>query len=50
MVEYNPLKVESLKRVLKEAGFSGLALYGDFRMSPLDRDGTYDLIVVARKH
>ncbi|AFD00938.1 Methylase involved in ubiquinone/menaquinone biosynthesis [Methanocella conradii HZ254] len=49
VVEYNPINVESLKRLLKEAGFSGLALYEDFMMRPLGRDGTYDLIVVARK-
>jgi glycine/sarcosine N-methyltransferase len=50
MVEYNPIKVGQLKNLLKEAGFSRLQLYEDFRMSPLGREGTYDLIVVARKH
>ncbi len=50
VVEYNPIKVERLKHLLKEAGYSCLQLYEDFRMSPLGREGTYDLIVVARKH
>lgn len=49
VVEYNPIGVERLEKLLSSAGFKDLAFYEDFRMTPLGRDNTYDLIVVAKK-
>ncbi len=49
VVEYNHIGVEQLKKLLSSAGFKGPAFYEDFRMTPLDREGTYDLIALAKK-
>jgi glycine/sarcosine N-methyltransferase len=48
-VEYNPIGVKHLDGLLRGAGYKELAFYEDFRMTPLGRDRTYDLIVVAKK-
>lgn len=48
-VEYNPIRVEKLDELVLEAGFRDIMLYEDFRMTPLGRNGTYDLIAVAKK-
>jgi len=49
VVEYNPIGVERLQRLLSSAGFEDLAFYEDFRMTPLGREGSYDLIATAKK-
>ena len=49
VVEYNPVAAEKLDRLILEAGFKDIRLYEDFRMTPLGREGTYDLIAVAKK-
>jgi glycine/sarcosine N-methyltransferase len=48
-VEYNPIRVERLKKLLSAAGFETPAFYEDFRMTPPGKDRTYDLIAVAKK-
>lgn len=48
-VEYDPIGIVRLEQLLTGAGFRDVKLYEDFRMTPLGEDGTYDLIVVARK-
>jgi SAM-dependent methyltransferase len=48
-VEYNPIRVERLKKLLSEAGFENLAFYEDFKMTKLGKQGTYDLIAVTKK-
>lgn len=48
-VEYNPIRVERLEKLLSSAGFGELAFFEDFKMTPLGKEGTYDLIAVAKK-
>jgi glycine/sarcosine N-methyltransferase len=48
-VEYNPIRVERLKKLLSEAGFQTPAFYEDFKMTPLGTGFTYDIIAVAKK-
>jgi hypothetical protein len=48
-VEYNPIGVEHLVELLREAGYGDLALYEDFKMAGLGTGDTYDLIAVAKK-
>lgn len=49
VVEYNPIGVGRIKALLSGAGFNGLELYEDFLMTPLGKNRTYDLMVVAKK-
>jgi ubiquinone/menaquinone biosynthesis C-methylase UbiE len=49
VVEYNPIGVDRLHGLLSSAGFKDIAFYEDFRMTPLGRKGTYDLIAVVKK-
>jgi len=49
VVEYNPIGESRLKGLMSEAGFGDMKLYEDFRMTPLGRYSTYDLIAVAKK-
>lgn len=49
VVEYNPLWVDKLKRLMSHAGFRDLRLYEDFSMTPLGKNHTYDVIAVAKK-
>jgi SAM-dependent methyltransferase len=48
-VEYYPLKAGRLAALLEEAGFHDIRTYEDFEMSPPGKEGTYDIIVVAKK-
>ncbi len=48
-VEYNPIGAKHLEKLLCEAGYRDLALYEDFKMAPLGKEHTYDLIAVAKK-
>lgn len=48
-VEYYPIKAGRLGALIKEAGFGEIRRYEDFRMSPPGKDGTYDIIMVAKK-
>lgn len=49
VVEYNPLWAGKLTWLMKKAGFRDIRLYEDFRMTPLGKDRTYDLIAVAKR-
>jgi SAM-dependent methyltransferase len=49
VVEYNPIWIKKLDSLILESGFREITLYEDFRMTPLGKDGTYDLIAVAKK-
>lgn len=48
-VEYYPLKTGRLTALLEKAGFQDIRSYEDFNMSPHGKEGTYDIIVVAKK-
>jgi glycine/sarcosine N-methyltransferase len=48
VVEYNPLWTDKLNWLMKKAGFEDIKFYEDFRMTPLGKGRTYDLIAVAR--
>ncbi|BAI62508.1 putative methyltransferase [Methanocella paludicola SANAE] len=48
-VEYYPLKTGRLRELLAEAGFQDIRSYEDFKMSPQGKEGTYDIIMVAKK-
>jgi glycine/sarcosine N-methyltransferase len=48
-VEYNPIKIDRLRSLIRKAGFGDMKWYEDFRMSPPGMPGTYDIIVVATK-
>ena len=49
VVEYNPLWADKLQWLMKKAGFADISFYEDFRMTPLGKNRTYDLIAVAKK-
>ena len=49
VVEYNPLWADKLKWLMKKAGFTDISFYEDFSMTPIGKNRTYDLIVVAKK-
>lgn len=49
VVEYNPLWADKLKWLMKKAGFADISFYEDFRMTPVGKNRTYDLIAVAKK-
>jgi glycine/sarcosine N-methyltransferase len=48
-VEYNPLWADKLRWLLKKTGFTDICFYEDFRLTPLGKGQTYDLIAVAKK-
>ncbi len=48
-VEYYPLRTQRLIALLEEAGFRDIRSYEDFKMSPKGKEGTYDIISVAKK-
>lgn len=48
VVEYNPVPVKKLEQLMLEAGFTDLAIYCDFRLTPYGMRDTYDAIFVAR--
>lgn len=48
-VEYNPIGVNRLDKLLIAAGYRDIQYYEDFRMTPLGKEGTYDLIAVTKK-
>lgn len=49
VVEYNPVWTGKLCWLMKKAGFRDIRLYEDFRLTPLGKNRTYDLIAVAKK-
>jgi glycine/sarcosine N-methyltransferase len=49
VVEYNPLWADKLRWLMKKAGFADISFYEDFRMTPLGKNRTYDLIALAKK-
>jgi ubiquinone/menaquinone biosynthesis C-methylase UbiE len=48
-IEYNPIYPEKLVSLMEKAGFKDVMLYEDYRMTPLDNEGTYDVIAIAGK-
>ena len=48
VVEYNPVPVKKLEQLMLETGFTDLAIYCDFRLTPHGLRDTYDAIFVAR--
>jgi hypothetical protein len=47
VVEYNPVRVWKLERLMRKAGFRDIAKYCDFRLTPYGMRDTYDAIFVA---
>jgi 2-polyprenyl-3-methyl-5-hydroxy-6-metoxy-1,4-benzoquinol methylase len=43
-----PITSEELAASLSAAGFLDISMYGDFKKSPYDKDGSYALVVVAK--
>ncbi len=48
-VEYNPIGVKRLDKLLSAVGYRDIQYYEDFRMSPVGTNDTYDVIAVAKK-
>ncbi|HMK46040.1 MAG TPA: class I SAM-dependent methyltransferase, partial [Methanocella sp.] len=49
VVEYNPVPVKKMERLIVRAGFCDVRKYCDFRMTPFGMRDTYDVIYVAEK-
>ncbi|CAJ37523.1 class I SAM-dependent DNA methyltransferase [Methanocella arvoryzae] len=47
VVKYNPVSVKKMERLIQEAGFTDLAIYCDFRLTPHGMRESYDVIFVA---
>ncbi len=49
VVEYDPIGMDRLKKLIEKAGFGEMTFYEDFRMTPPGKDNTYDLIAIVKK-
>lgn len=47
VVEYNPVPVKKMERLIMKAGFLDIVKYCDFRMTPYGMRDTYDVIFTA---